>query len=255
LVERQGNVFKTVGSAVPIACPDNLATILNQWIAFLRHWQAPPSDGAPMPAANPDGKRELCWLVPNVFRVGPWTGGSPGHKPLDRVKALAARAGVKGFTLLSLRHTFATLAEGMWGLTELQIQRQLRHTNVKTQRSYRHADPDSMRRAVGGISFAGEVAPTSAPPAAPAPVVELSPPPPTSATPPAANGTPRAYRGGPKLDDSDVAEARELRARGWTLSRLEARYHVSKSTLSAMLNGLTHRHVPPHTPPSEGTSP
>lgn len=47
-----------------------------------------------------------------------------------------------------------------------------------------------------------------------------------------------------KLDDADVLEVRELRARGWSYDRLRGRYGVSKSTLSVMLRGLTYKHVP-----------
>lgn len=95
-----------------------------------------------------------------------------------------------------------------------------------------------MRQALAGVTFGDE--PTAeVPPAAPVPTLDLAPP-----APVARPGTPTSYRG-PKVDDDDVVEVRELRARGWTYAQLCRRYGISKSTLHAMLSGLTHKHVPP----------
>lgn len=57
-----------------------------------------------------------------------------------------------GFTFLSLRHSFATHAEH-WGLSPAMIQRILRHTSVRTQIGYRHADAANLRAAGGRIGF------------------------------------------------------------------------------------------------------
>jgi integrase len=88
-----------------------------------------------------------------VSRSNRWKDGSPGTRPLDQMKGAGKRAGVAGFTFLSLRHSFATHAEGAWGLSPAQIQRCLRHTSLKTQWHYRHADLDNMRASAGGIDF------------------------------------------------------------------------------------------------------
>jgi len=91
--------------------------------------------------------RPLCgsdWFFPHKYGTGPWFHGRPGHKPLDQVKALGARSGVSGLTILSLRHTVGTLAEG-WGLGDLQLQRLLGHRRPRTQLSYRHEDLGQLR--------------------------------------------------------------------------------------------------------------
>jgi hypothetical protein len=131
------------------------------------------------------------------------------------------------------------------------IQRVLRHSRIQTQMHYRHSDPGAMREAMRGVGFAGDgraAAPlesqersASAFPR----TVEFAPPPPTPGPIDPKNPSKPGVRHAPQLDPEDVAEARELRARGWTLTMLRARYRVSKSTLSAMLNGETHRDVPP----------
>src|SRR5262249_48814096 len=72
---------------------------------------------------------------------------------LDRVRRLGVRCGIEAMTLLSLRHSWATHAESAWGLSELQIQRVLRHTNTRTQKRYRHADLANLCVALGAVSF------------------------------------------------------------------------------------------------------
>jgi len=130
IVSRPDNRLKTPRSAQPIAMPDALHKILTEWLPWC----------------------QCEWAFPNVYRTAPWTGGSPGYKPLDRMKRLGKRAGVDGFTFMSLRHSWATHAE-YWGLSETMIQRILRHTSKDTQRHYRHADPTNMLAAIGGIDF------------------------------------------------------------------------------------------------------
>jgi integrase len=132
--------LKTEAAAQPVPIPDELAAILADWI--------PRLGGA--------------WLIPNWESSGPWIGGSPGHRPLDRLKALGKRAGVPGLTFQSLRHSWATHAE-YWGLTDAQIQRVLRHTNTRTQWHYRHGERHNLREITQGISFGPKLAP---PPAA-----------------------------------------------------------------------------------------
>ena len=239
IVERQGNVFKTAGSAVPVAMPDALAAILAEYIDALAAYKVGTEPMlAHAPESNPTGERQLMWLFPNAYRTNWWSGGSPGHRAIDALKRLGQRAGVDGFTFLSLRHSWASHAESAWGFSEGVIKRQMRHTTTKTQKLYRHNDPANMRQAIQGVTF-GEQTPSAAvPPAAVTPAIEFTPPAPVRAD------VPKSYRG-PKLDDDDVVEARELRSRNWTYSQLMKRYNVSKSTLYAMLTGLTHKHVPP----------
>lgn len=124
--------YKTVDSEQPIPCPDRLGTILRAWI---------PRTGS-------------RWLFPTKNGRSPWTGGSTGQKPLDRLKAAGSAAGVEGVTFQALRHSWATHAESAWGFGEALIQRVLRHTTTRTQQHYRHADLDNLRRAVAGIDLA-----------------------------------------------------------------------------------------------------
>jgi integrase len=137
LVVRNGHgATKTERSAQPIPIPPELAEILAVWL----------------PAT------ESIWAFPGFRRKTPWTGGVHGSKPLDRVKALGKRAGVDGVTFQILRHSWATAGE-IWGLTDLQIQRVLRHTTVRTQGHYRHADIVNMRALSDVVSFKPAPAP------------------------------------------------------------------------------------------------
>ena len=102
------------------------------------------------------------WLFPNRSRSGPWTGGYPGTKPLDRLKKAGEAVGVDGVTWKSLRHSWATHAESAWGLSEPAIQRVLRHTTPLAQRHYRHADLANLAAMVRSVSFDGP-APASSP--------------------------------------------------------------------------------------------
>lgn len=122
---------KTEASAAPVPVPKALAKILKGWL----------------PECGSD------WVFPTVDRSKPWTGGVQGTKPLDRIKAAGQACGVQGLTIASLRHTWATAAENLWGLSEPQIQRVLRHTTTKTQQHYRHADILVMADAVKGLKF------------------------------------------------------------------------------------------------------
>jgi integrase len=93
-------------------------------------------------------------LFPNIQNGKPWISGSVNAKPLDRLKAVAARAGVtEGVTFQALRRTCATTMEAA-GAGAAQIQRQLRHSNVGvTQQFYMQADRDNMKSAMDGFSY------------------------------------------------------------------------------------------------------
>jgi len=237
ILPRVGNRLKTEASAQPVPIPDALLPILTEWLPHL----ALPDGGAvtgvnsPMPAANPGGVRDPGWVFPNAYRTGPWVGGMKGYRPLDRMKRLGQRAGVEGFTFLSLRHSWATHAE-FWGLSDAMIQRVLRHTNSRTQFHYRHADADNMRSKVGGVGFGHE-------PAAGGPAQsDPTPPAPPAPLPVSAPSVPVSRR--PKLDDDDATEMRRLRAAGWTYRALMARFCVAKSTVHYTINGAIHREAP-----------
>ena len=116
--------LKSAASGQPVPVAEALADVLAGWL---------PRTGSDL-------------LLPNRSGAGPWTGGPPGYKPLDQVKAAGCRAGVRDLTLLSLRHSWATHAESLWGLSGPTIQRVLRHTSERTSREhYRHADLANLR--------------------------------------------------------------------------------------------------------------
>jgi len=115
---------------IPIAAP--LARVLASWIGR--------SD------------RRSPWLIPHQYLDGPWLNGSPRNKPLARVKALGERAGVSGLTILAFRHAFATLAD-RWQIGPKALQDLMGHSSPQTQWTYRHTDPDELRRAVDRVRF------------------------------------------------------------------------------------------------------
>jgi integrase len=119
---------RSAAAQIPVAAP--LAAVLAGWI---------PQCGS-------------TWIFPGIRRRGPWLEGSVGEKALDQVKALGIRAGVEGLTFQSFRHTFASLSEG-WGVGELALQRILRHSNLRTQRGYRHPLPEVLRGAASKVHF------------------------------------------------------------------------------------------------------
>lgn len=125
--------LKTLGSEASVPMPTELAMIMESWLP----------------------KTESVWLFPGVRRVGPWTGGKCGERAGDRLKQAGEACGVVGFTLASLRHTFATLARRRWGLSAIEVATILRHSNINTQRWYVHDDPDpsAIVRAVSKVSY------------------------------------------------------------------------------------------------------
>ncbi len=122
---------KTRASAAPVPIPPPLVPILLAW----------------MPEAGP------AWLFPGATRKGPWTGGPPGRKPLDMLKAAGKAAGIRGpVTFQALRHSFGTHA-GVWGLDPIRLKQVLRHTTLRTQRHYIHPDAANLRDAVKAVRF------------------------------------------------------------------------------------------------------
>lgn len=131
--------LKTGARVARLPIPPFLVRILAAWIAELEQLAS-------------DRGVECLWVVPHQELSGPWFHGRPGHRPLDHIKALGRRAGVPGLTILSLRHTVGTLAEG-WGIGELMLQRLLRHARRQTQQHYRHEDLDQLRRAAELVRY------------------------------------------------------------------------------------------------------
>ena len=128
---------KTVASAAPVPIPDGLRPVLSRWL------EASP---------NPDPE---TWLFPGVMGRGPWSGGAPGYRPLDFLKAAALRAGVENATFHGLRHTLAKLYVSKFGGTADQARSLLRHTDASTTEAhYLHRDDvEELRRIGARIRF------------------------------------------------------------------------------------------------------
>lgn len=123
--------LKTEKSAAPVPLPDVLIPVLESWL--------------------PDAGRE--WLIPGMRREGPWVGGSPGLRPIDRLRAAGRAAGLPRVGFHSLRHALAThmLRSGvpLW-----VIQRTLRHTTPLVTAHYLHPEDIDVARHVRGLSYA-----------------------------------------------------------------------------------------------------
>ena len=157
---RAGNRLKTRASAQSVPMPPALSALLSAW---LPHQACPPPVRRPLkprPGRHAESRAlsrpvDPGWLFPNVYRTGPWVGGSRGHKPLDRVRGVGRRAGVEGFSFQSLRHSFATHALTAWGWTPAQVQRVLRHATVRTQAHYLHDDAANLRALGARVDLGG----------------------------------------------------------------------------------------------------
>jgi len=133
--------LKTNSSCAPVPICRALEAVLREHLPVREEH---PLD-FPVPADVP-------WLFPNLNRRGPWLQGSPGTKPVDRLAAVGARAGVPGMTFQALRASWATRAEGA-GYSALTIQRVLRHSNQNTQLWYRAADAESLADTVRDFNY------------------------------------------------------------------------------------------------------
>lgn len=137
-----GHGLKTAAAAQPVPIPSALTGVLEEWLEH--RLDAPP--GFQMPAVVP-------WMFPGLMRRCAWTGGAPGAKPVDAVKALGRRAGVEGATLQSLRRSLATHLEAH-GTGQAMITRILRHTSPMTTKAwYQQADVKNMVDAVDDLDF------------------------------------------------------------------------------------------------------
>jgi integrase len=137
-----GNSLKTLAAAQPVPIPEVLVPIVEAWL--LHRLDVPT--GFRIPEFVP-------WLIPNLKRTGAWTGGPLRSKPTDCVKNLAARAGIQGMTLQSLRRSLATHLEGH-GMGQPLISRILRHTTPETSlRWYQKADIPNLVQSVRDFSY------------------------------------------------------------------------------------------------------
>lgn len=128
---RKRRRLKRPSAAAPVPMPPALVPVLEAWLL----------------------RCDSPWLFPNRGRTGPWTSGSPASRPLAQLSAAGRAVGVPGLTFQALRHSWATHAETAWGLSELAIQRVLRHTTTRTQAHYRHADLANLRQVVAGVRY------------------------------------------------------------------------------------------------------
>ena len=146
IVSRIEHKTKTHASAAPIAMPPKLIPILEEW---LRHRMSRP------PGFAIDSE-DCPWVFPTLRRHAraPWTSGGPGTCPRDRMRAVAAQAGVDGFGPLMLRHSMATHLIGRWGASAGIVMRILRHTTPRTaQVWYTHDDIPNLKAAVANVEF------------------------------------------------------------------------------------------------------
>lgn len=130
ILSRAGRRLKTSDSAAFVPVPPPLFPILVRWVDQV----------------------ESIWLFPGNRKTSPWS-GSNGLKPGDFLRAAGEAAGVKGLTFQSLRHSWATHAESSWGLSELTVQRILRHSSSPTQLHYRHADLINLSEAMLNVNY------------------------------------------------------------------------------------------------------
>lgn len=122
---------KTKKSAAILPVPDRLRPTLEHWA----------------------GRCGSPWLFPGVKLRGPWTGGPPGKRPLDALRRAGIDAGIGPVNFQVLRHSWATHA-GYWGLSDLDVKQQLRHTTIRTARDhYIHPDIANLAEKVQGISY------------------------------------------------------------------------------------------------------
>jgi integrase len=125
------HALKTNRSKRLVPIPPELMPVLKEWL--------------PQARSN--------WAFPGAKRLGPWTAGPNGYRPLDRLKQAGRAVGVEGFTFLSLRHSFMTHGRGPWGLGSKQIQQMAGHTLEETQDHYLGFDIANQRAAAAKISF------------------------------------------------------------------------------------------------------
>jgi integrase len=141
VVSRAAHRLKTSDAEKPVPLMPPAVKVLRDW---LEHRMDAPKGFER--AAPP-------FLFPNQRVATPWVNGPMGTKPIDRLKAVARRAGVEHATWQMLRRSVATHLEGA-GAGAAMIQRILRHSNVgTTQAYYMKADLANMHKAMEGFGY------------------------------------------------------------------------------------------------------
>lgn len=127
---------KTRGSAGVIPIGDQLLEILLLWSVRRR---------------RPYGRiyRSCTWLFPGKTLRGPWVTGGPGESPLEQIRALGERAGVRGLTNKAGRKGLGTYKE--IGLTPMERREFFRHSDDATGDFYDDEKVESMRPAAAKI--------------------------------------------------------------------------------------------------------
>jgi integrase len=110
---RRARRLKTRTSARLVGISPDLAVVLERWI---------PQCGSE-------------WLFPGVRRKVPWFHGAPGKKPLDCIKAAAARAGIPHVTIHAFRRSLATHAKRL-GINASETKGLLGHGSLRTTQDW-----------------------------------------------------------------------------------------------------------------------
>jgi len=142
VVDRATHRLKTENAGQPVPIPTGLVPILQSWLEH-REDCPPGFERSPSP-----------YVFRNLKNAQPWTGGSIGSKPLDRLKAAGVRAGISdGLTWHSLRRSVATNMEAI-GCGQAMITRILRHTSsAVTTAHYQQADLRNMLEAMDVLRY------------------------------------------------------------------------------------------------------
>jgi integrase len=139
---RHGRVLKTEESESPVPLPAAAIAPLRDWVEH--RLDRPP--GFAIPESVP-------WLFPNLRLSNAWYSGQHGARPIERLQALAKRAGVENATFQSLRRSLACHLEGH-GLGQALITRCLRHTSERTTREhYQASDIPNLVTAVEAFEY------------------------------------------------------------------------------------------------------
>jgi integrase len=87
--------------------------------------------------------RDCEYLFPGEMGWGPWTGGPPGSRPLDVIRALGERAGIRDLTQKAARKGIATYRD--IGLTPRGLRDLFRHADEQTGDLYDERETESRR--------------------------------------------------------------------------------------------------------------
>lgn len=131
---------KTVGSSAALPAGPRLLDVLAAWERVRLFPGRQPRYRIPI-------RRDCPFLFPGKSLVGPWTSGGPGVRPLDQVRALGERAGIKDLVNKSARKSVGTHAKTI-GLGGLERKALFRHADEATGDYYDEEAVESLRPAV-----------------------------------------------------------------------------------------------------------